>query len=154
MTIGSAKAASIRLPRASAEWSVARECRIDHLVAAKPACNIFGADAVNDAVRHFAQHGIAAAVAERIVHKFEIVEIDEQDRDLRAVGSVAREFVFELFEQHAAGWKGGERVVRRLLHQLRDQAAQALDFRTSPGELGNVVRGVGQWFPGWRSEGH
>ena len=97
---------------------------------------------------------IAAAVAERVVHKLEIVEIDEQDRDLRAVGSVAREFVFELFEQHAAGWKPGQRVVRRRLHQLRDHAAQALDFRTSPGEKRGIVRGVGQWFPGWRSEGH
>ncbi len=69
-------------------------------------------------------------MTERVIHELEVIEVNEQNRDLRAVRSVARELMFELFEQDAAGGKSGERVVRRFVHQLRDQTAQAFDFRT------------------------
>ena len=69
-----------------------------------------------------------------------------RDRDPRIVSGVAREFVFEPFEQQTASGKSGQWVVVRRMHQLRDHAAQALNLRTRPYRQGAVASGAGMRF--------
>src|SRR5205814_10017761 len=90
------------------------------------------------ALGHLAEHLIAAAMAEGVVHKLEIVEIDKKDGDLPAVRSVTRELVGEPFEQQATRGESRERVMSRRLHRLRDRAAQVLDLRIRNASCGRI----------------
>ena len=71
----------------------------------------------------FAQQRVARRVARRVVDLLEPVEVEEEHRvapvERRRVGQRAREAMLEL----AAVGKAGERVVTRLMRQLRREAA-------------------------------
>jgi hypothetical protein len=71
-------------------------------------------------------------VPERVVHKLEIVEIDEQNSDPRPISGVAPKFALEPFKEQSANGEASQRIMRRCMHQLSDRAAQTLDFRTGP----------------------
>ena len=102
----------------------------DHqLIAAEAACGVVRAEAADHPACHLTQHLIATAVAERIVHAFEVVEIDEQDRDACTVMGLTRELALQPIEQHLAVGKPRQRVMRRRIAQPIDHAPQAIDLR-------------------------
>jgi hypothetical protein len=71
---------------------------------------------------HLEQHLVAAAVAEGVVERLEVVEVDEQDGDRRVVAALER--VPDAVEQQRAVGHPGERVVERAVAQLVVAGAQ------------------------------
>uniref|UniRef100_A0A9E8CIU4 Uncharacterized protein n=1 Tax=Bosea sp. NBC_00436 TaxID=2969620 RepID=A0A9E8CIU4_9HYPH len=100
----------------------------DNLVAAEPARHVTRADAGADTPGHLGQHLVAAAMPEGVVHELEIIEIDKEHRDIHAIGAVAREFMFKAFEQKSAREQAGQRIMRRAMHQSRNDIPQLFDL--------------------------
>ena len=92
------------------------------LVAAEPRDGVGGAQHAPQAPAHLEQHLVAAAVAEGVVERLEVVEVDEQDGDRRVVAALER--VPDAVEQQRAVGHPGERVVERAVAQLVVAGAQ------------------------------
>jgi hypothetical protein len=84
----------------------------DHgeLIAAQPRHRVRTAHAQADAARRFHQHGVALLVAQRVVDVLEIVEVDEQQRQLQALAPRLLDFLVQAVVEHVAVGQRGERV--------------------------------------------
>ena len=85
---------------------------------------------------------IADGMAERVVDRLEIVEVDEEDRDSRRSAELSSAARTSLAEQRAVG-QPGQRIVVGLVVQLLLQIAQLGDGLLEPVvlERGARVRG-------------
>ena len=79
------------------------------------------------------QQLVAGGVPERVVDGLEVVEIDEQGRDLRLAARAAREHLLDAIEDQRPVRQAGQRVVRRqereLLLASRELFIGSLDAR-------------------------
>ena len=82
------------------------------LVAAQARHDVAGAQALLQALGHFAQQRVAGLVAEAVVDELEAVEVDEQHRKLALVATRQREHVVEQLAEHHAVGQPGQAVVR------------------------------------------
>ena len=71
-----------------------------------------------------AQEPVAGLVAERVVELLEVVEVDQQQRELGLVGAGGGGRVLEAGEQAAAVGEPGQRVVHRVVLALGGERAQ------------------------------
>ena len=79
---------------------------LDHhreLVAAEPRDEILGPQAGAQPQRDRDQQLVAGGMAEAVVDRLEVVEVDEQDRDLAAAG---RDRLLDLLGEQRRGWRG------------------------------------------------
>ena len=132
----------------------------DELVAAQPADEVVAPHAFLHAPRGFDQRLVADRVPERVVDRFETVEVDEQHADAAAAALRGREHVVEMVQRRGARGQLGERVDRTVAHRLdgflgaqqqpRDRAgdgARDLVLRGAPAcptERDDVRRGRGE----------
>jgi hypothetical protein len=88
------------------------------LVAAQARGDVVGAQHAGDAGGDVAQQGVARGVAEAVVDDLEVVEVEEQHRDVLIVlAGGGKRALQPLLEQRAIG-EAGERVVEGLVAQL------------------------------------
>jgi hypothetical protein len=73
------------------------------LVAAEARHGVPGARAVDQAMRKRAQELVPGAVSQAVVHRLEVVEVDEQHSRRHAIGDVADGLVHAIGEQRAVG---------------------------------------------------
>ena len=88
-------------------------------VAAEARHQIGGAQAGGDAQRHRLQQPVAGQVAERIVDALEVVEVDEQQRQRRAVLAAGVRQLLEVLDEGGAVRQAGQRVVVREMVDAR-----------------------------------
>ena len=102
------------------------------LVAAEPAGGHLVRDHRLEAARDLLQQMVAGDVAEAVIDRFEAVEIDQQDRALRAAAARGVERGAEIVEQLEPVGKAGERVVPRHMGDPVGRLAGAGDVRADP----------------------
>ena len=88
------------------------------LVPAEAGDGVRGAHALVEALGHLAQEVVAGRVAQGVVDRLEVVEIDEQDRHPPAVTPSASQGVAHAVLEQGAVWQLGQRVVEGLMAQL------------------------------------
>lgn len=92
------------------------------LVATQACHRVAGAHRSQQACSDTLQQGVAGVMAEAVVHRLELVEIDECDGQLVRGGAAdAFEGMFDAVEEQQAVGKAGQGVVQRLVAQLRGQ---------------------------------
>ena len=105
------------------------------LVAAEPRGGVLGAQAARQSLRGRAQQLVADRVAEAVVDRLEVVEIDEDHRELAVVAPAARERQRQaILEQRPVG-EAGEVVVERLVAELlleRDAIGDVAEVEQDP----------------------
>ena len=105
------------------------------LVAAEPRGGVLGAQAGRQSLGGRAQQLVADRVAEAVVDRLEVVEIDEDHRELTAVAPAARERQGQaILEQRPVG-EAGEVVVERLMAELlleRDALGDVAEVEQDP----------------------
>jgi hypothetical protein len=113
------------------------------LVAAEPRHRVAPARGALQAAGDLRQQAVAGAVAQRVVDRLEVVEVEQEHRDAVAVGRRgvraaaglgAGERVGEAVAEEGAVGQAGERVVEGLVRELRLAAAQVGDGARQPGE--------------------
>ena len=95
------------------------------LVAAEPRHGVAHAQRGAQARRDRLQHPVAGGVAERVVDRLEVVEVQEQHGERPAVVASAAERVFDAIAEQRPVREVGDRVVERLVGQLLLEAACA-----------------------------
>ncbi len=88
------------------------------LVSAQSRDDIRLANAASDALRDGLQESVSDRVSQRVVHAFELIEVEAQDRQALAPTG-PREFVIEAFAEEVSVRQSGEAVMVRHVHQLR-----------------------------------
>ncbi len=78
----------------------------DEFVAAEPGDQVIGLDMAAEPRRRLDQQGIAGIMAERVVDRFEIVEIDQEEVDASARSETGRGLLQPLLEEQAVGQLG------------------------------------------------
>ena len=105
------------------------------LVAAEPRSGVLGTQAAGQPLRGRAQQLVADRVAEAVVDRLEVVEIDEHHGELTVVAPGARERQCEaILEQRPVG-EAGEIVVERLVAELlleRDALGDVTEVEQDP----------------------
>lgn len=102
---------------------------------------------------HGPQQLVTDRMAQRVVHRFELVEVKEQQREAATLPRVRKRMLELLTEQHAVG-QVGERVVMREMNHFRFRRALVGDFleRGKPPLLhrlvGHLERTAIAGFPG------
>ena len=117
----------------------------DELVAPEAGDRVARADDRRDPFRHTAQHLVTERVAEGVVHRLEVVDVDEQQRDRRATGDLTQtgEGVTDTIEEQRAVGQACERVVGRLLLERHLEPLAVPDVAPDRRvELRGGVRGV------------
>ena len=109
------------------------------LVAAEPRGGVLGAQAGRQSLGGRAQQLVADRVAEAVVDRLEVVEIDEDHRELTVVAPAARERQGQaILEQRPVG-ETGEVVVERLMAELlleRDALGDVAEVEQDPVDQG------------------
>ena len=90
----------------------------EELVAALPGDRVGLADGRAEPLGDGAQQLVARRVAEVVVDELEVVEVDEEDRDVRAGAPRPREGEVEVLGEHRAVRQAGERVVEGEVREL------------------------------------
>ena len=102
------------------------------LVAAEPGGGVARAQAAREPVAHDHEQRVAGGVAEAVVDGLEVVEVDEQHRELAAVAlEPGRGVVDAVAEQRLVG-EPGQRVVERLVRELVLEPAMLGDVAEAP----------------------
>ena len=115
---GASSATRIRSATASASGGATDVGAHDHeLVATEAAGRVAFADRRVQPFGHLDEQLVARGVSEAVVHAFEVVEIDEQDRDVARAPARARERELEVVDEKVAQREGGQPVVRRLVRE-------------------------------------
>ena len=83
----------------------------DELVAGEPAHDVAGPHCGLEALCEREEDLVAAGVPERVVDQLEVVEVDEEDREIGALLHRDEQFAFELVVEQGAVAEAGERVV-------------------------------------------
>ena len=96
------------------------------LVAPDPCHRVGAADRVADAIGQLAQQPVAGRVTIGVVHVLEPVDVEHQDRGLRAVAPRPRQGLLEPVDQQQPVWQVGERIVRQ---QVAHPVLRAAAFR-------------------------
>ena len=84
----------------------------------KRAAVSLGADARGQALGDLAQDLVAGGVAEAVVDRLEVVEVEEDDRDAVLLAAVARDGVAHALDEQRAVGEVGDRVVEGLVGEL------------------------------------
>ena len=91
------------------------------------------------APRRFDQQGVAGRVAEGIVDRLELVEVEAVERELAGIAARRAQHVFELLLEHAAVGQAGQHVVEGELGDallaLGDLADHFVEARRQPRQL-------------------
>ncbi|MEZ5182317.1 MAG: hypothetical protein R2702_10650 [Acidimicrobiales bacterium] len=117
------------------------------LVAAEPSHGVAGADAAAQAGGHGREEAVAGRVAERVVHRLEVVEVDEQHGGEVARAPAALQGVLDPVAEEATVREAGERVVEGLVAELLLPRGQLADLALElVGEL--LVLAHGHEVPG------
>ena len=88
------------------------------LVAAEARRGVGGADARGQALGDLAQDLVAGGVAEAVVDRLEVVEVEEDDRDAVLLATVAGDGVAHALDEQGAVGEVGDRVVEGLVGEL------------------------------------
>ena len=88
------------------------------LVAAEARGGVAGADARVQALGDLEQHLVAGGVAEAVVDRLEVVEVDEDDGQARALAAGARDGVAHALDEQRAVGEVGDGVVEGLVGEL------------------------------------
>ena len=89
------------------------------LVAALASGDVAGPDRAAQAMGDLDEEPVAGPVAERVVDDLEVVEVEEQHRDVRAAPPAALERPFEVLAEEDAVGQPGQRVVEGVVEELR-----------------------------------
>ena len=119
------------------------------LVAAEAGRRLGAAQALADALRGLDQEPVAGEVAEAVVHELELVDVEEEHRDL-AVGPLRpRERVVESIDEEGAIREARERIGQR----LADRVGRSRRREGDSGVFGEEAERVGvpsvNWWPPW-----
>ena len=90
-------------------------------VAAEARDHVLRADAAEHAAADLLQQAIAHGMAERVVDRFEVIEIEQKDRE--RLGAAAGEHLLDLLAEHRAVRQIGQRIVPRHVGKARFGAA-------------------------------
>jgi hypothetical protein len=88
------------------------------LVASKAGSRVGWSYACTDALRRSHEQLVTRGVAEAVVHRLEIIEIQEQDRDAPTFPSTSRQRVLDPIDEQSAVGELGERIVEGLPLEL------------------------------------
>ncbi len=88
------------------------------LVAAEARGGVGPADALVEAPRDLLQHLVARGVAEAVVDRLEVVEVEEDHREAALLAPAAGERVADALREQGAVGQAGDAVVERLVGEL------------------------------------
>ena len=114
------------------------------LVAAQAGEDVLGAGDVAQRGGDRGEHDVAALVAERVVDRLEVVDVEQRERERPLVAQRARELLAQALVEGAVVGQAGERIGGRLLDE--DRVGLGVGHRQAD-ELGEVVEhalGVGR----------
>jgi hypothetical protein len=114
------------------------------LVAAEPRHGVHRAQQAAQSIAHDGQQPVARRVAARVVDLLEVVEIQEQHRELRPGPARALERDAQAVEEQSPIGQPGELVVERLMGELRLRALAHGRMSERSVELGGVEPGLDQ----------
>ena len=102
------------------------------LISAQARHRIGFADARDNAPRDLLQQKVADVMAERVVQRLEIVEIDEQQRSLALASDAGGESLPQPIQQQAAVGQAGQRVKECEIRDLVMRRLELLEFALPP----------------------
>ena len=102
------------------------------LVAAETGDDVGVAEAVPQKQRQAGQEIVTGTMAAAIVHVFELVEVEKEQRAMRAVALRLRELAIEFFIETPPVEQSGEWIMVRDVHQLRFEALTLADITETP----------------------
>ena len=108
------------------------------LVAADAGHELGVGDAGLQARADLAQQPVAGLMAERVVELLEVVEVDQQQRELGLAGAGGGRGLVEAGEQLAAVGEAGQRVVQRVVLALDGERAQLVLELAAVGRVAHV----------------
>src|SRR6185437_3909648 len=109
----------------------------EEFVAAAAEGEILLADAGADELADAAEEGVTGGVAEGVVEELEIVDVDHEEAEGRAILAAAVDELVEAFVEHAAVEQAGEHVAGGLSAELADEAFEDV------GALGDALVDLG-----------
>ena len=113
--------------------SVVIVAAMSKLVFEVEAHHVVGTDQLGERVRQLLQHHVGRLVADRVVDELEVVDVDEQQRELRALAPRSREHFLEMLVQEPAVRQPREAVLIReradLLVRFAEPAQRVLTQR-------------------------
>ena len=102
------------------------------LVAADPRHRDRGRQGDAEPRAHVVQHGVRIHVAEAVVHRLEVVDVEDQKRDARPAGPRARDRLLDPLLEKRPVRKAGEGIVERLVTQALLRLALLRDVEQVP----------------------
>ena len=111
----------------------------DKLVAAQPSQGIRAAQRLAHALRHAHQHLVAGAVAQRVVHALEVVQIDDEHGDLAPMQHCLLNGLGDAFAQQRSSRQTGQLVVRGHVVQVGHQLLPLGDVRCDRNEAADLA---------------
>ena len=109
------------------------------LVAAEPRSGVGRADRLDEAAADLAQHVVAGGVAEAVVDRLEVVEIEEDHRDRRALPVGARQRVLHAIGEQRPVRQARHGIVERLVGELRLERRALRDVAAVQHDPANVL---------------
>jgi hypothetical protein len=111
------------------------------LVAAQSSSGVLGAQGGTDASSHRAQQGIADRVAQRVVHRLEVIEIDEENGELMIVAAASLDSMPQSILQERTVGQAGQGIVEGLVLELSFKFVSARDVVARDGEPAPILFG-------------
>ncbi len=109
------------------------------LVATEPGDRVARSEAFAEPTRHRAQQRVTGRVPEAVVHRLEVVEVDEHDRDPRTRAPAAQAGLVEAVDEQRAIRELGEVIAEHALLELARQLALHCDVAHGDDEPGDIL---------------
>ena len=114
----------------------------DELVAAEPAQRVRAAQRLPHPFRHADQNFVAGAVAQRVVHPLEVVQVDDEHADLATVQHRLFDGVGDALAQQGAARQAGQLVVGGHVVEVGHQLFAFRDVGSDRDESTDLARAV------------